>query len=80
MKKLNSFFIYEQEDIQDTWSTYNGAPLYFLDEPTRNIKGPSMSEDLDVVDGKVITLFESACKKYIYGNLFGATYIASLDF
>ena len=44
-----------------------------------------MSEDLDVVkfsDGseKVITMYESACNKYIFGKFFFANYIAQLDF
>ena len=38
-----------------------------------------MSEDLDYYDGKVITLFESACDKYIFGKFFFANKIVSLD-
>ena len=76
----SNFFIYEGKDIINTNTSYDNAPLFFLDEPTRNVEGPAMSEDLDYEDGKVITLFESACNKYYFGKLFGATYIAGLDF
>jgi hypothetical protein len=44
-----------------------------------------MSEDLDVVllpDGSesFITMYESACNKYIFGKFFFADYIAKINF
>ena len=53
--------------------------LYYLNNCLNEIKGPAMSEDLDYYDGKVITLFESACDKYIFGKFFFANKIVSLD-
>jgi hypothetical protein len=56
------------------------APLYILDNPTRDIVGPAMAEDLTYKDGKVITLSESACNKYIFGKFFFAYDIVGLNF
>lgn len=79
------FHIYESDKIQKTGETYNGADVYFLTEPSRSVKAPAMSEDLDIIKTadnkeKIVTMFESACNKYMYGKLFFANYIASLDF
>ncbi len=49
----------------------NGIPVYYMDDSklVSDIQGPSMAEDLDYYDGKVISLSESASNKYIYGKL-----------
>lgn len=79
----SKLYVYEPEKIVKTGTTYNGAEVYFLTEPSKTIKAPAMSEDLDIItiqnQEKVITMFESACNKYIFGKLFFANYIASLD-
>ena len=79
----SKLYVYEPEKIVKTGTTYNGADVYFLTEPSKTIKAPAMSEDLDIItiqnQEKVITMFESACNKYIFGKLFFANYIASLD-
>ena len=75
----SNFYVYKPENIIETGELYKGATVYFLDEPDFNIKGPAMSEDLDLYKGKVITHFESACNKYLFGKLFFANYIAALE-
>lgn len=84
---LNSsnFYIYSPEKIAKTDIFYDDAPVYFLTEPSKIVKAPAMSEDLDIVkisDGseKIVTMFESASNKYLYGKFFFANYIAGLDF
>ena len=78
----SKFYIYEPEKIIKTGTSYNGADLYFLTEPSKTVKAPAMSEDLDIISiqnhEKVITMFESACNKYVFGKFFFANYIASL--
>ena len=58
-----------------------GAPVYFLDrnDVTEDIVAPPMSEDLDLVDGKIIYLSECACDKYVLGKLFFDYHIYGLD-
>ena len=43
------------------------------------IKAPAMSEDLSFSNGKVYTMFESACNKYIFGKLFFTNKIIALE-
>ena len=47
------------------------VPLYYLDSQnlTHCVQMPPMSEEVVCKDGKVYVLFESACTKYIFGNL-----------
>ena len=78
------FYEYDSSKIVNTGKTYDEAELFFLTEPSKTIKAPAMSEDLDIVkvSGKerIITLFESASNKYIYGKFFFANYIAGFEF
>ena len=73
------YYVYELEDAVDSGKTLDGAPVYFLDNVDEVVKGPAMAEGLDYYKGNVITLTESASNKYIYGKLFFAYYIVSLD-
>ena len=73
------FYVYNEADAVYSGQTLDGAPVYYLNNCLNEIKGPAMSEDLDYYDGKVITLFESACNKYIFGKFFFANKIVSLD-
>lgn len=73
------FYVYNEAEAVDSGQTLDGAPVYYLNNCLNEIKGPAMSEDLDYYDGKVITLFESACNKYIFGKFFFANKIVSLD-
>lgn len=66
------FYVYDSESIvQD--GTYQGVPLYVLDNPSQVIKAPAMSEDLSYSNGKVYTMYENACNKYIFGKFFFAS-------
>lgn len=76
----STYYIYDLEDSINSGNTLDGAPVYYLDNVKKEIKGPAMSECLDYYDGKVITLTESASNKYIFGKLFFANYIVGLDF
>ena len=73
------YYIYSLEEATDSGLTFDGAPVYYLDNLEKEIHGPAMGEDLDYYDGKIITLTESASTKYIFGKLFGATKIVGLD-
>lgn len=73
------FLIYKPQDIIDTKQTYDGAPLFFASVPTKDLIAPQMSEDLDLFEGKPATVTESACNKYVFGKLYFADKIYSLD-
>lgn len=73
------YYIYDEKDAVDSGITLDGAPLYYLDNLEYEIKGPAMAEGLDWYNGKIITLTESASDKYIFGKLFFANDIVSLD-
>ena len=83
---LNSsyFYIYAPEKIIKTNQTFDSAPVYFLAEPSKIIKAPAQSEDIDIIQKNekemFITLFESSCNKYIFGKFFFSNYIAGLEF
>jgi hypothetical protein len=61
--------------------TVNGAsvPVYYLDSEslTDDITLPPMSEEIFVKDGRLYVLLESACKKYIFGNLIRGRHVYS---
>ena len=73
------YYVYNLDEATDSGKTFDGAPLYYLDNLEKEIHGPAMGEDLDYYDGKIITLTESASNKYIFGKLFGATRIVGLN-
>lgn len=56
------------------------VPLYYIDSATRfkSVTMPSFSEDLVIVDNRVLVTNESACNKYIVGKLFFADKVMSL--
>ena len=74
------YYVYDEAAATDSGYTLDGAPVYFLGECEREVKGPAMGEDLDWYDGRIITLTESASNKYIFGKLFFAFDIVALDF
>ena len=73
------YYIYDLDTVTDSGLTFDGAPVYYLDNLEKEIHGPAMGEDLDFYDGKIITLTESASQKYIFGKFFGATKIVGLN-
>ena len=74
------YYVYHLDQATDSGKTLDGAPLYYLDQLQKEVKGPAMSEGLDYRNGKVITLTESASNKYLFGKLFFANKIVELDF
>ena len=73
------FYVYNQADCTSTGETLNGVPVYTLGEYTNKIMAPTLSEDLDWYDGKVITIYESASNKYFFGKLFFADDVNALE-
>lgn len=74
------FYLFEAENIKQS-GEYEGVPLYVLENPSKTIKAPAMSEDLSYSNGKVYTMYENACDKYIYGKFFfGSNKVVALDF
>ncbi len=73
------YYVYNERDAVDAGKTLDGAPVYYLNGPTRELKGPAMGEDLDYYDGKILTLYESASNKYIFGKFFFADKIVCLE-
>ncbi len=73
------YYVYNEADATDSGKTLDGAPVYYLEDCVKEIKGPAMGEDLDFYDGRIITLTESASDKYIFGKFFFANKIVSLD-
>ena len=71
-------YIYRSENIKQS-GEYNGVPLYVLGTEDDVIKAPAMSEDLSFSNGKVYTMFESACNKYIFGKFFFANKVVGLE-
>ena len=74
------YYFYDLAKATDSGKTVDGAPLYYLDQLEKEVKGPAMGEDLDYYNGKIVTLTESASDKYLFGKLFGANKIVLLDF
>lgn len=80
----SKLYVYEPESVIKTRQSYNNSEVFFLDEPTKTIKAPAMSEDLDIIfendnSETILTMFESASNKYFFGKFFFANYIAALD-
>ena len=73
------YYIYDEGRATYSGETLDGAPVYFLGECESSFRGPAMSEGLALYDGKVMTLTESACDKYIFGKFFFANKIVALD-
>ncbi len=63
------------------WIGNDGVPVFFLDADVleRDVKMPPMSEELVYKDGRVYVLFESACKKYIFGNFTRGRHVYSFE-
>lgn len=73
------YYVYSDADAKDSGETLDGAPVYYLEDCLRDIKGPAMAEGIDYKSGRIITLTESASDKYIFGKLFFANKIVSLE-
>jgi len=75
----SGYYIYDRDAAADSSKTLDGAPVFYLERTENEISGPAMAEGMDWYRDKLITLTESASDKYIFGKLFFATDIVSLD-
>ena len=73
------YYIYNEADCIKSENTLDGAPVYYINNCQKEFNGPAMAEGLDYYNGKVITMSESASNKYIFGKLFFANKIITLD-
>ncbi|MBQ8334294.1 MAG: hypothetical protein IJX93_11045 [Clostridia bacterium] len=73
------YYVYNAADAVDSGNTFDGVPVFYLDHAVAEITGPAMAEGMDYFRGSLITLTESASDKYIFGKLFFANDLASLD-
>ncbi len=84
---LSTSHIYFHKDVTkgeaDSSIKVNGTdvPVYFLDEDslTHDLSAPPMTEEIFVKDGRLYVLLESACNKYIFGNLIRGRHVYSYD-
>ena len=74
------YYVYSESDAVNSEKTLDGVPVYYLDKMEKQFNGPAMAEGLDYLDGKVITLTESASNKYIFGKFFFANKIVALEY
>ena len=73
------YYVYNAQDCTDTGKSFGGVPVFELGKCIKEIKAPAMSEDLDYYNGKVITVYESASNKYVFGKLFFANDVNAID-
>ena len=73
------YYVYNEADYIKSEHTLDGAPVYYVNNPQKEFTGPAMAEGLDLYNGKVITMSESASNKYIFGKFFFANKIITLD-
>ncbi len=79
--KNSHYYVYPKTALRETTKTLDDAPVYILEGAEKDIKGPAMAEGLDVDhEGKIITVSESASKKYNFGKLFNAINCNKLSF
>lgn len=78
--KDSHYYVYNESDARDSGKVLDGAPVYYLEACQKDVKGPAMAEGLDYLDGKIITLTESASDKYIFGKFFFANKIVAIEF
>ena len=74
------YYVYDENLATKSEYTLDGADVYYLEDCIYKFNGPAMGEDLDFYNGKIITLTESASDKYLFGKLFFANKIVSLDY
>ena len=84
---IPSSVIYKYENILSGVATKNvvlngnNVPVYVLSDENliSTLKAPSMSEEIELVDGRIYVLFESNCKKYRLVNRTRLSNVYSLD-
>lgn len=79
----SALWLYQVDDRMGTVTKEDVAiPLYYLDSASlvKTVKTPPMAEELVWLDGRVYVLTESACAKYIYGNLIDGRHVFAYAF
>ncbi|MBQ0059066.1 MAG: hypothetical protein KBS83_03780 [Lachnospiraceae bacterium] len=73
---------YDSSKFTESTFDFNGqeVPLYIVNESscTGTIKTPPMSEEIEIIDGKLYTACESASNKYIFGKFTSGKYCYAL--
>lgn len=82
---FSHIYVYEKEKLerQDDIDIIGlTLPLYALDRASlkHDIKVPPMSEEIEVINGKIYIMCESASNKYIFGKLTGGEWCYATDF
>ena len=78
------FYFYDMEKARTNTLTYTEDgktyPMIFLglDSLTYKLEGPPMAEEIVVIDGAMYIMNESACIKYLFGNLIGGRELYAL--
>ena len=69
---MSKIYVYDPTNLQ-TCGTFGGVPVYALDKSVQTAKWtfPPMAEEIEIVDGYIYTMDESAAEKYKLGKLFG---------
>lgn len=77
----SELWLYEPDTRMGTVEGKN-VPLYYLDSANlvETVVAPPMSEEPLWLDGKVYVLTESACTKYIFGNLIDGRHLFAYSF
>lgn len=63
-----SYDVYKPGSVHATEMRMDGAPVYFLGEPDRVLKSILFTEDVDLADGRLISMTEAAANKYYVGK------------
>ena len=74
-----SYDVYKTDRIVPTEYTMDGAPVYFFAEPTHQIASTYFSEDIDIANGKLISMTEGAANKYYIGKFIFDYFIFSFN-
>ncbi len=76
----SEYYVYKGDEVILDENEYLECPLYKLDNYSYMMKGPAMSEGLDIYDDRVLSLTESASNQYIFGKFFFAYKIVGIKF
>ena len=63
-----SYDLYKSSQIVKTDETMDGAPVYFLTEASKIIPSIFFTEDMDIIDDRIISFTEAAGNKYYIGK------------
>ena len=80
---VSHLYVYNTGVASESTFNYKGTevPLIYLDSKclVDDVRMPPMAEEIIYLDGEVYVMNESACKKYLFGNLTSGRYIYAYD-